>query len=271
MIGEGTSTLFEEYLLRWQLVPDGEPIITRTSQLLPVRQHHTPAMLKLALSEEEACGNALMSWWQGHGAAQVLAQHGHAILMERAMGPDSLTAYARNGRDDEASCIICATVARLHESRHKPLPDLVPLQSWFGELRPVAARHGGILALASATAETLLAEPKDITVLHGDIHHGNVLNFGVRGWLAVDPKGLLGERSFDYVNLFCNPDYDIASKRAVFRRRIEIVSHSADLDPTRLLQWILAWAGLSAAWNVADNLSSETAFAVAELAAAEPS
>jgi hypothetical protein len=42
--------------------------------------------------------------------------------------------------------------------------------------------------------------------LHGDIHHDNILDFGRRGWLAIDPKRLFGERGFDYANLFCNPD-----------------------------------------------------------------
>jgi len=52
----------------------------------------------------------------------------------------------------------------------------------------------------------LLADQHDVGVLHGDIHHGNILDFGPRGWLTIDPKGLIGERDFDYANLFCNPD-----------------------------------------------------------------
>jgi streptomycin 6-kinase len=40
----------------------------------------------------------------------------------------------------------------------------------------------------------LLTTQREKVVLHGDMHHGNVLNFGSRGWLAIDPKGLIGER-----------------------------------------------------------------------------
>jgi streptomycin 6-kinase len=46
----------------------------------------------------------------------------------------------------------------------------------------------------AATARELLAKPSEVVVLHGDIHRGNVLDFGPRGWLASDPKGLVGER-----------------------------------------------------------------------------
>ncbi len=90
--------------------------------------------------------------------------------------------------------------------------------------------------------------PQDPVVLHGDIHHGNVLDFGPRGWLAIDPKGLYGERVFDYANIFCNPDEEAALIPGWFERRIERVARVAEFGRRRLLQWILAWSGLSAAW-----------------------
>jgi streptomycin 6-kinase len=261
--------MFDEYLALWELTPDGEPIVTHSSRLLPVRRHGVPAMLKVAMEAEERFGGALMAWWGGEGAARVLAHAGDALLMERADGGRSLADLARNGRDDEASRIICATIARLHAPRDKPLPDLVPLTRWFRELEPAAGRHGGLLSLAAATARELLANPQEVGVLHGDIHHGNVLDFGERGWLAIDPKRLVGERGFDYANLFCNPDHETATDAGRFRRRIEVVAGTARLERRRLLQWVLAWAGLSAVWFMSDGVHPGTDFAVAALAAAE--
>ena len=83
---------------------------------------------------------------------------------------------------------------------------MIPLSRWFGALWPMAERHGSLLAEAAATAKDLLADQRDVVVLHGDIHHGNVLDFGPRGWLAIDPKGLIGERTFDFVNILRNPE-----------------------------------------------------------------
>jgi streptomycin 6-kinase len=54
--------MFGDYLERWQLMPDGEPIITRSSRLLPVRLGGVPAMLKIALLDEERIGGLLMQW-----------------------------------------------------------------------------------------------------------------------------------------------------------------------------------------------------------------
>lgn len=124
-----------------------------------------------------------------------------------------------DGKGDEASRILCTVARRLHRPRATPPPELVPLSRWFWfEARTPAARtHGSLLSSADATAQALLASPRDVVVLHGDIHHGNVLGGGERGWLAIDPKGLLGERTFDFVNILRNPDAVAALAPGTFR------------------------------------------------------
>ncbi len=262
--------MFDDYLSRWNLSPDGEPIATPSSRLLPVRHDGVPAMLKIALGAEERRGAAVMVWWGGEGAARVLAHDGDALLMERAIGGASLAKMARSGQDDEASRILCAAAARLHEPRDRPFPPtLVPLPRWFSELAPAAVRHGGVLRQAAAMAGELLAEPQDVVLLHGDIHHGNILDDGPRGWLAIDPKGLAGERGFDFANIFCNPDLAVVTAPGRLERHANVVAEATGLERTRLLKWVLAYAGLSAAWTLGDGDDAELALAVAELAVAE--
>jgi streptomycin 6-kinase len=264
-----SDATFRSYIDRWRLTPEGDAITTRTSRLLPVRWQGVAAMLKVALDAEEELGNELMAWWEGQGVPLVLARDGKAILLERAQDGRSLADLMRHGSDDQATRLICAVVGKLHSPKDQPLPRLIPLSEWFGELGPAANTHGGIFSLAAATADDLLSAPREISVLHGDIHHDNILQFGHRGWLAIDPKGLIGERGFDYANLFCNPDPETAADQERFRRRVEIVIEAAHLDRTRLLRWILAWGGLSAAWKINDHLDPETPLRVADLTAAE--
>lgn len=245
--------MFEPYLSQWQLQADGAPIITLGSRLLPVRYQGMPAMLKIALNDEEKFGNRLMVWWNGDGAARVYAHDGDGLLMERAEGPVSLLHMALHGEDDEASRIICAAVARLHAPRPAPLPPLASMEHWFRSLPPAAALHGGLFRQSLASAEHLLATPQDVVVLHGDVHHSNILDFAARGWLAIDPKQVTGERTFDYANLICNPDLPTAGDPTRFTRQVKWVSELAGLDPERLLRWVLAFAGLSAAWFLEDD------------------
>ena len=259
------------WLAAWKLVPDGQAFDSKFgNHLAPVRADGAPAMLKVAVGEEERRGAALMAWYAGEGAARVLAHEGEAILLERAVGDRSLAKMAASGDDDEASRILCATLARLHAPRAAPPPDtLVPLPAWFAALGPAAAAHGGVFSQSLAVAERLLADPRQPVVLHGDVHHDNILDGGARGWLAIDPKGLIGERAFDYANLFRNPTAEIALAPGRMRRQVEVVSAAADLEPRRLLAWIHAYAGLGAAWSLQSGHDAAPGLAIAELAAAE--
>ena len=140
---------------------------------------------------------------------------------------------------------------------------------WFRQLEPAAARYGGILTKSAAAARELLASPHEIVALHGDVHHGNILDGGDRGWLAIDPKGVLGERGFDYANLFRNPDAMIATAPRRLQRQARVVAEEGKLDPRRLLTWILAYAGLGAAWTMDSGGEDAAGLAIAAAAASE--
>jgi streptomycin 6-kinase len=229
-------------------------------------------MLKIAGGEEERQGAALMAWYAGEGAARVLAHDDWVLLLERATGERSLEAMARGGQDDEATTILCQVAAGLHAPRAQAPPaSLVPLPTWFRQLEPAAAAHGGAFVKSAVAARELLGSSRDVVVLHGDYHHGNVLDAGQRGWLAIDPKGLIGERGFEYANLFRNPDADSALSPVRMRRRAAIVAGQAGLDPTRLLKWVLAYAGLGAAWSLdsGHDEDAKVGLAIADIAAAE--
>lgn len=265
--------IFDPYLARWNLVADGDPIATHASHLLPVRYRDLPAMLKIATMPDEQAGGAVMQYWNGEGAARVLEYDEVAILLERATGPRSLADMARGGADDAATHILCDALAILHRPRPNPPAGLITLPEWFRDLPAAAASHGGILARAWDAAQGLLDAQRDVVVLHGDLHHDNVLDFGARGWLAIDPKSLIGERGFDYANIFTNPDLSdptrpVAIEPGIFARRLEIVIARSGIERKRLLTWILAWCGLSAAWYLGDNDPAFTDLRIAEFAAA---
>jgi streptomycin 6-kinase len=129
---------------------------------------------------------------------------------------------------------------------------------------------GGVLTKSATAARELLAMPQHVVPLHGDIHHGNILDGDERGWLAIDPKGVLGERGFDYANLFCHPEAMVAKEAGRLEQRIEIVARDADLDPKRLLRWILAYAGLKSVWTMEREGGGQEAreLTIAQMAAA---
>ncbi|MPY65611.1 3'-kinase [Deinococcus sp. SDU3-2] len=248
---------FLPWLRRWRLTPDGAPIRTHSSDLLPVRFEGQPAMLKVTRVDEERVGHRLMVWFGGEGAACVMRHQDEATLLERAEGDLSLTEMVRAGRDDEASRVLCGVVRQLHTPRPQPWPELTPLTRWFRSLEEVAPQYGGIFTLSLEAARHLLAHPQGVRPLHGDLHHGNVLHSCERGWLAIDPKGLIGERGFDYANILCNPDLETATQPGRLARQVDVVAEAAELERPRLLQWVLAYAGLSASWWLEDGRQDE--------------
>ena len=267
-----SDSRFNKWFVRWKLAQDGEAITTGRSGslLLPVLCDGARAILKIAADEEEKRGGAMMDWYAGCGAAKVLANDGPALLLERLGGQQDLSAMARSGRDDEATEIICSVVGKLHTPRARvPPASLVPMSVWFRSLDPAARRYGGILTKCASAASDLLAQPQSVVPLHGDIHHGSILDGGERGWLAIGPKGVIGERGFDYANLFRNPEAGLAGGPGRLQRRVEIVARTASLEPKRLLTWILAYAGLGAAWTLDSGGQDEAGLAIASIAAAE--
>jgi len=261
------SEILDRFVRRWDLIPDGEPLLTKSSHLLPVLYGGQRAMLKVALTPEEQRGNRWMVWAATTATAPVLAQAGDALLMLRAEGSRDLAHMARSGRDDEATRILCDILARLHD-RGTILQKQTthPLSRWLRPLNAISPRHGPVVAAAAVAAADLLAQERTTFSLHGDIHHGNVLDFGRDGWRAIDPKALSGDRTYDYANIFCNPDTATATAR--FDDRIAMVATVANIDTERLLQWILAWSGLSAYWQIESEQDARGPLAIGALAIA---
>jgi len=265
--------MFEPYLSKWGLVPDGASIVTPRGRLLPVRQGGSAAMLKISTDVDEMLGGVLLRWWDGRGAARVIEMEGEALLIERALGQRSLKDMSHSGSDDEATRILCDAVGVLHSTKANSPDGLLSLDVWFVDLWSAAQAHGGPLAISADMARLVLGQQQEIVPLHGDIHHDNVLDFEARGWLAIDPKRLVGDRAFDYCNIFCNPDIEhpmpaVATIPERFQRRLEIVTAHSGIDRRRLLQWIVAWSGLSASWIIGDGDYPAVDLAVGALAVA---
>ena len=256
-------------IIKWGLVEDGETITRHSSLQQPVNFEDTKAMLKVVMKPEERRVSALMICWDGKGAVKVLKHADEVLLLERAVGPESLRQMALNGSEDEANRIICGVVAKLHGANCNKVGDLVPLRSWFSNLGRANTKYGGVFGRCSNIADGLLNDPMDIVALHGDIHYDNILDSGKRGWVAIDPKALLGERGFDYANLFCNPTPEIALSETRLQKQVKLVAAAAGLEVKRLLQWIIAWSGLCAAWTLDDGNDAHVPIAVAENALKE--
>ncbi len=231
-------------------------------------------MLKVPLVEEEALGGRLLAAWGGGGCAAVFAGDDHAIVLERATGGRDLASLTRAGDDLGAVAILCSVLDTLHAVIPTPaqidaggvIAELPTLRRWFRELLANDASAVGALLGDPASAAFLergrelagrlldTTTPADVVVLHGDLHHMNVLEFAPGDWRAIDPKGIVGHRAFDATALFSNPDPATARNPRLFAERVDVMRRSLGLPRTVLLEWVAARSALSAVWSLQDGL-----------------
>lgn len=252
------KNLLDDYLRRWNLRDPVSLARTPTSELYQVMQGNQQAVLKLLTpigAEDEALGVAALRYFDGEGAVRLLAHDEQAHLLEYA-GDEELADMVVRGDDLAAAKVIADVVAKLHRPRPgTPLPALPTVRERFASLFARAARDeaAGIESIyvrGAAVAARLLAEPRDECVLHGDIQHHNIRRHPVRGWLAYDPKGHIGERTYDVTNALCNPS--TARERVLSEARFvemsQVLADAMDIPVGRLRAFGFAYACLSASW-----------------------
>lgn len=248
----------DHYCRIWGLTQPHKLVADRpTSQVYRVAFQGLPAVLKLLTPvgrEDERHGAAALSYWSGRGAARLYRADDGAQLLEFVDGMDCV-ALVQQGRDDVASAVIGAAMARIHDApTGPPPPGLTPLEQRFSELFDVSARPAvdPIFQRAAETARALLDAPLNTAVLHGDLHHENILRSSERGWLVIDPKGLLGETTYDGAMAILNPQGHDALTEAPERIAgiARILAGALNMPVRRLLRFTFAHACLAAAWSM---------------------
>lgn len=258
------ETALNRALIRWSLTKSTPVTETPRSWIFKVEQNGRNfgalKILKSVAAQEESRGARLLQYYAGDGAATVFDIHGDTIFMEWLGGP-TLGEPSRNGRDDEATAALASLVANLHRPRPDRPEDLQPLRERFeplfkADIRAWPHTARDLYARASGIALNLFDKPMPAIPLHGDLHHDNILSSD-RGWLAIDPKGLVGDPHYELANAFRNPHGAI--KLAADAKRINAMADTFSarlgLNRKRILGFAAAHAGLSACWDLTSGNS----------------
>jgi streptomycin 6-kinase len=200
--------------------------------------------------------------FNGHGIVQLLEvdRDQGALLLERLKPGTPLSSLT----DDEQATTIAAQVML---QLWKPVPAEHPFPTvakWAAGLKRFREHFGDgsgpfPVSLVKA-AETLFAEligsMAEPVLLHGDLHHQNILAAQRQPWLALDPKGLVGEPAYEVGALLRNPMPQLLAvpqPRRILARRVDQLAEELGFDRTRLVGWGLAQAVLAAWWSFEDH------------------
>jgi len=177
-------------------------------------------------ADEEANALAL---WAGESAVPLLRHDParRALLLGRARPGDDLASLG----EDEATAIAVGVGRRLWRPAGLPfrwIGDHVP--RWLE--RPEEGPGRRLLPAARRLFADL--DVGRTTLVHGDFHHHNLLSSG-DGYVAIDPKPMLGEPEFDVAPFLWNP-IGYRMRRDVTERRL-VAFAAAGLDEERMRAW----------------------------------
>lgn len=259
---ERLPALVEDFAARWSLTSPEATFEQSYNYVVAAKRHGVPVVLKLGVVRDEL-GTEIeaLRVYDGEGAVRLLEADadGGAMLLERLLPGESLVGLAAD--DDDAATEIAAGV--LARWRRPPPPDhaFPTVADWGRGFERIRARFDGgsgpldaaLLGRAEAIFADLLASSGPPVVLHGDLHHGNILSATREPWLAIDPKGVVGEAEYEVGALLRNPSAEIAADRTVAARRIAQLGDLLGFDRRRLRDWAFAQAILSAWWAIEDG------------------
>jgi streptomycin 6-kinase len=242
----------------------------------PLLEGEGNVVLKIGVPRDELTSEiATLRLFNGEGACHLIdADEEKGFLLLERLRPGVMLATLE---DDEEATHIAAEVMkkiwRLMESggAKAPLPvqeqapalqKFVRLSDWFDGLKGLREMFNGgtgplderLVERTERSVKDLLAEDHMPVLMHGDFHHYNILS-SERGWLVIDPKGVIGPAAYEVGPLMINPWESLLERisNRLILRRVDILREHLGWERERILEWTLAHAVLSAWWGIEDN------------------
>lgn len=217
----------------------------------------TPVVLKLGLEKEQLAQEAsVLNAYAECGAIKVFDFDYHlgALLLERVHPGMPLSAVED---DQTATEVFCDVFRRLHHCR--PTGNFSSITEHFAAIERYRSQYRvGMLPpqwveRAEECLAFLISSTHENVLLHGDLHHENILRDREHEWLVIDPKGIVGDLHFDAIQYLLNYRDRGGDPDTVLAQRIAIMSHRLNLDPRRIAMWGLAKGVLDACWILEDG------------------
>lgn len=216
-----------------------------------------PIVLKLSFEKDDLSKEMrTLTAFAGRGAVRVLERKDEivAAVLERVFPGTPLSATMD---DREATEVFCEVLGRLRSPFVAEERDFLTMRSWFEAFVRYRNRFGTEGPLpehwvvrAEEILEDLLRTTTETVLIHGDLHHRNILQNGDGGWAVIDPKGIIGDVYFETIQYLLNYVDRDGDCDTVLSRRVAIISERLSLDRSRIARWGIARGVLEACWAV---------------------
>lgn len=235
-----------------------------------MRQDGTSVVVKVCFPDKEFNTEVgALRIYDGAGAVQLLDYHVElgALLLEQ-IKPGTMLSSIQD--DVKATSIASGVMRRIRRPAladgEYPFPTVADWAEGLGKLRKLFGGGTGpfpetLVDEAEQLFTELLSSMFEPVVLHGDLHHFNILAAEREPWLAIDPKGVIGEAAYEVGALLRNPFLDTFTTPdlpGLLARRMDQLTDELELDRRRIRGWAVAQAVLSAWWHLEDSGDSQS-------------
>lgn len=179
----------------------------------------------------------------------------HAYLMEYLEPGNSLKTLVKAGQDDAATRVICQMIRDL-QSHQQNIPNFPHISELSGSLS-LLKNHldDKMLSKAESLFRELTTDRVQDVLLHGDLHHDNVLSSDTT-WKVIDPHGYVGDPAFEVGAMIFNPRDCFPKEKSIsqiIERRLKILAEELPFDAKRIKAWAYCRTVLSLAWTFEDH------------------
>jgi len=231
------------------------------------RQADIDVVLKIGVPNPELTSEMeALKLFNGDGACRLIDcnEERGFLLLERL---NSGIMLAELEDDDERTNIAINVMQNFIDRRDGIIPPLqnnfIQLTDWFSALKKIRPHFNGetgpfpkkLLEGVESFLRNALGHGAAVTLLHGDFHHFNIL-LSERGWLAIDPKGVIGPVGYEIGPLMINPWNSLSdgvSFKAQTKRRMSILSERLGWEQETIIKWATAHAVLSTCWDMQED------------------
>ena len=230
-------------------------------------------ILKMGVPNPELTSEmTALKLFSGDGACQLLEHdEKRGLLLLERLKPGKMLAELE---DDEERTIIAAEVMSKLWRKVPSDNKFIKLSDWFTGLKKIRPHFDGgtgpfpkkLLERVESFLPELFADT-DVKLMHGDFHHFNILS-SERGWLVIDPKGVIGPVGYEVGPLMLNPWSSISDWnrfKVHAERRVSILAERLGWEREKIIKWSTAHAILSAWWSIEDNMEDANTIQCAEI------
>ena len=248
-----------DFAERWSVTLDDASIETASSLIgFGIRRGRRVVLKIVKRPGDEWLAGSITRAFDGPAMVRVLELDDGAVLLERALPGTSLVDVVAAGDDDRATSVIAGIMRNL--SPGEPPTGTRTVEDWGRTFERYHASGDGQIASslvhrAHALYGLLCTSQTNCRLLHGDLQHSNILFDDDRGWIAIDPKGIIGEPEVEVGPFLRNPTdaLELFNNPIVVERRLHVLCTTAGLRYERAVRWAFALAVLSAIWTVEDD------------------